>query len=158
MQKLGRIGQRFVLRGEVIKPARRAERLDRRSRRLSDCGPDLPGMVRERQRSQGLSTSRPASATGETHERGASSSARQDCEALRDVPTSEQAHDVPVDRSYRTADSASFSERIGLFVERVRDYKAKVQAVRPTELSQAITSACESQGRDTAVVPADLPV
>jgi L-lactate dehydrogenase complex protein LldG len=78
-------------------------------------------------------------------------------EALRDVPTSEQAHDVPVDRSYRTADSASFSERIGLFVERVRDYKAKVQAVRTTELSQAIASACGARGVTRLVVPADLP-
>ncbi len=65
---------------------------------------------------------------------------------------------MPVDRSYRTADSASFSERIGLFVERVRDYKAKVQAVRPTELSQAITSACGARGVTRLVVPADLPV
>ncbi len=48
-------------------------------------------------------------------------------EALHDVPKSERALDVLVDRSYRTVDSASFSERISLFVERVREYKARVR-------------------------------
>ena len=32
-----------------------------------------------------------------------------------------------VDRSYRTVDSASFSERISLFVERVHEYEARVR-------------------------------
>ena len=52
-------------------------------------------------------------------------------EALHDVPKSERAHDVPVDRSYRTVDSASFAERISLFVERVREYKAVFERSGP---------------------------
>ncbi len=78
-------------------------------------------------------------------------------EALHDVPKSERAHDVPVDRSYRTVDSASFSERISLFVERVREYKARVRPVRPAELAQAIADSCAARGVRRLVVPADLP-
>jgi L-lactate dehydrogenase complex protein LldG len=78
-------------------------------------------------------------------------------EALHDVPKSERALDVLVDRSYRTVDSASFSERISLFVERVREYKARVRTIRPAELSQAISDACAARGAKRLVVPADLP-
>jgi L-lactate dehydrogenase complex protein LldG len=77
--------------------------------------------------------------------------------ALNDVPNSEQVPDVVVDRSYRTVDSTSFLERIRLFVERVREYKAKVRPVRPTELMQAIAEACAARGVKRLVVPADLP-
>ena len=65
--------------------------------------------------------------------------------------------DVRVDRSYRTVDSASFSERICLFVERVREYKANVRPVRPAELLAAIADACAARGVQRLVVPADLP-
>ena len=68
-------------------------------------------------------------------------------EALHDVPKSERALDVLVDRSYRTVDSASFAERINLFVERVREYKARVRTIRPAELSQAISDACAARAR-----------
>jgi L-lactate dehydrogenase complex protein LldG len=78
-------------------------------------------------------------------------------EALHDVPKSERALDVLVDRSYRTVDSASFAERINLFVERVREYKARVRTIRPAELSQAISDACAARGAKRLVVPADLP-
>ncbi len=78
-------------------------------------------------------------------------------EALRDVTESEQVLDVTVERSYRTVDSASFPERISLFVERVREYKARVRPVRPAELAQAIADACAARGVQRLVVPADLP-
>jgi L-lactate dehydrogenase complex protein LldG len=78
-------------------------------------------------------------------------------EALRDVTESGQALDVPVERSYRTIDSASFPERISLFVERVREYKARVRPVQPADLSQAIADACAARGVRRLVVPADLP-
>jgi len=78
-------------------------------------------------------------------------------EALHDVPKSERALDVPVERSYRTVDSAALSERISLFVERVREYKARVRPVRPAELAQAIADACAERGVRRLVVPADLP-
>ncbi len=42
--------------------------------------------------------------------------------ALRDVPRSEQADDVSVERSYRTEDHEPLAERLRLFIERVRDY------------------------------------
>ena len=77
--------------------------------------------------------------------------------ALGDVPKSEQVPDVVVDRSYRTVDSTSFPERISLFVERVREYKAKVRSVRPADLPQAIADACHARGVKRLVVPADLP-
>ncbi len=78
-------------------------------------------------------------------------------EALRDVTESEQVLDVTVERSYRTVDSASFPERKILFVERVREYKARVRPVRPAELAQAIADACAARGVQRLVVPADLP-
>ena len=78
-------------------------------------------------------------------------------EVLRDVPKSEGALDVRVDRSYRTVDSASFEECISLFVERVREYKANVRPVRPAELVAAIADACAARGVQRLVVPADLP-
>ncbi len=78
-------------------------------------------------------------------------------EALRDVPKAEHASDSWVDRSYRTIDSHSFPERISQFVERVREYKARVQIVRPEELSQAIAIACTARSVKRLVVPADLP-
>jgi L-lactate dehydrogenase complex protein LldG len=78
-------------------------------------------------------------------------------EALRDVPPSEQARDIPFDRSYLTVDHASLPERIALFVQRVREYKASVRTVRSSELSEAIAEACKARGVTRLVVPADLP-
>ena len=78
-------------------------------------------------------------------------------DALRDVPAVEQPADVPVDRSYRTIDSDSLPQRIRLFVERVSEYKARIQTVQPDELSQAIADACAARGVQRLVVPADLP-
>ena len=62
-----------------------------------------------------------------------------------------------MDRSYRTVDPASLPDRISLFVERVREYKARVQIVRPADLPQAIADACAARGVKRLVVPADLP-
>ena len=78
-------------------------------------------------------------------------------EALRDVPSSERAGDVAIDRAYRTEDSASRSERIHLFIERVREYKAAVHTIAPGDLPRAIADACRTRGVKRLVVPADLP-
>ena len=144
--------------GRDLQPPGPARRLDRCSGRLSDRQPDLPrvveraatissivnGTVQHERRREDVNDAR-AVVLGKIRE------------ALRDVPKSERPDDVPVDRSYRTVDSASFSERISLFIERVREYKAKVRPVRPTELSQAIADACAARKVKRLVVPADLP-
>ena len=77
--------------------------------------------------------------------------------ALRDVPSSERPDDVIVDRAYLTDDDASAAERLQLFVERVREYKATVQTVTPGNLPRAIADACRAQGVKRLAVPADLP-
>ena len=78
-------------------------------------------------------------------------------EALRDVPSSEKAGDVTIDRTYRMGDSASRTELLHLFVERVSEYKATVHIVAPGNLSQAIADACKTRGVKRLAVPADLP-
>ncbi len=78
-------------------------------------------------------------------------------DALRDVPKAEHTGNALEDRSYRTVDPASFPDRISLFVERVREYKARVQIVRAAELPRAIADACAARGVKRLVVPADLP-
>ncbi|QEH34376.1 Lactate utilization protein C [Aquisphaera giovannonii] len=77
--------------------------------------------------------------------------------ALRDVPAGETPEDVPIDRSYRTADDMPAAGRLELFIERVRDYKAVVRRVNRADLPAAIAEACSSRGIRRLVVPADLP-
>lgn len=77
--------------------------------------------------------------------------------ALLDVPTDERADDFPVFRAYLTVDDMPAAERLELFVERVRDYKAEVTVVAPGELAGAIAAACAARGAKRLVVPSDLP-
>ncbi len=77
--------------------------------------------------------------------------------ALRDVPSAERPEDVEIKRAYRTIDPAPAAQRIDLFIERVREYKATVKKVEPCELPHAIAGACAARGVQRLVVPADLP-
>jgi L-lactate dehydrogenase complex protein LldG len=77
--------------------------------------------------------------------------------ALRDVPASERAEDVPVARDYRQSGAAARAELVEQFADRLVDYKAKVRRVSEAELPEAITAACALRGVQRLVVPADLP-
>ncbi|MFO0892019.1 MAG: lactate utilization protein C [Isosphaeraceae bacterium] len=77
--------------------------------------------------------------------------------ALADVPPVERPDDVPLFRTYGSKDDGPSDERLALFVERVRDYKAVVSIVPQAELPRAIAAACEARGVKKLVVPADLP-
>ncbi len=78
-------------------------------------------------------------------------------EALRDVPPGETPDDVPIARTYRTTDPDSrHDDRIGLFVERVSEYKATVGRVKTSALPAAIAAACGTRGVKRLVVPADI--
>jgi len=77
--------------------------------------------------------------------------------ALKDVPPAEKPDDVVVDRGYRHVDDASDKERLELFIDRVRDYKAKVKVVGPEALQAAIAESCAARNVKRLVVPADLP-
>jgi L-lactate dehydrogenase complex protein LldG len=60
-------------------------------------------------------------------------------------------------REYRAEDDLSREERLDLFVERVRDYKAVVQRISSATLHDAIAQALARRGVHRLVVPADLP-
>jgi L-lactate dehydrogenase complex protein LldG len=77
-------------------------------------------------------------------------------QALGDVPTSETADDVKVDRSYLTTDSDPKS-RVDRFVERVSEYRAKVHRVEANGLGAAIADACARRGVQRLIVPSDVP-
>lgn len=77
--------------------------------------------------------------------------------ALADVPSSETAEDIQVDRSYRTTDPSPRPALIDLFMERVAEYKAGVRKIPGDDLPRAIAEACASRGVKTLVTPADLP-
>jgi L-lactate dehydrogenase complex protein LldG len=76
--------------------------------------------------------------------------------ALADVPAQESPENVEVDRSYLVTDPAPRAEILERFVERVREYKAIVHEVAPSELAGAIADACARRGVKRLVVPADL--
>lgn len=77
--------------------------------------------------------------------------------ALRDVPQHEQPSSVVVERSYRNSLHVSRDELVRQFVERVREYKAKVHIVAADALPQAIADACRARGVQRLLVPADVP-
>nr|WP_303652489.1 LUD domain-containing protein [Paludisphaera mucosa] len=77
--------------------------------------------------------------------------------ALKDVPASERPEDVAVDRSYEHVDHAPERERLERFIERVREYKAKVKVTRVEGLAAAIAASCAARNVSRLVVPADLP-
>lgn len=77
--------------------------------------------------------------------------------ALADVPESERPEDVPLDRSYRSAEDGPREAILEQFVERVAEYKAVVHRVNRDDLPRAIADACVRRGVRKLVVPADLP-
>jgi L-lactate dehydrogenase complex protein LldG len=77
--------------------------------------------------------------------------------ALRDVPSSEQPQDLPVERDYLLQGSSDRAHLIERFTDRLVDYKAKVRHVSNDELPAAIAEACAAHGVKRLVVPADLP-
>lgn len=77
--------------------------------------------------------------------------------ALKDVPPSEKPEDVVVDRGYLHVDDSPEKERLERFIERVREYKAKVKITRPDGLSTAIAESCAARNVARLVAAADLP-
>ena len=77
--------------------------------------------------------------------------------ALRDVPADERPRDVPIAREYRRAGTDARAELVERFIDRLVDYKAKVQRVTEAGLPGAIAAACTARGVRQLVVPADLP-
>lgn len=77
--------------------------------------------------------------------------------ALKDVPPTEKPEDVVIDRGYMHVDDAPDKDRLELFIDRVRDYKAKVKVVRAEGLEAAIAESCATRSVKRLVVPADLP-
>ncbi len=77
--------------------------------------------------------------------------------ALRDVPQGERPGQIVVERRYRMAGATSQEQRIAHFVERVREYKARVRVVVAAELPGVIADACAARGVRRLLAPADLP-
>jgi len=70
--------------------------------------------------------------------------------SLVDRPTAEE-----IPRDYDT--SRPYDDVLGLFAERVADYRATVHQVKPRQLPAAIGAALRHREARTMVVPADLP-
>ena len=77
--------------------------------------------------------------------------------ALTDVPDVAAADDVAVDWAYGQRPEGAADDMIGLFVERVEDYKAVVNWVSADELPTRIANAFTDHGVTSAVVPAGAP-
>lgn len=77
--------------------------------------------------------------------------------ALKDVPKSEKPEDVAIDRGYLHVDESPEKDRLERFIERVREYKAKVKIARTDGLAAAIAESCAARGVARLAVPADLP-
>ncbi len=77
--------------------------------------------------------------------------------ALRDVSADEHPEDVTIAREYRCAGNTTHTELIEQFIERLVDYKAKVQCISEAQLPNAIAATCAARGVRRLVVPADLP-
>lgn len=77
--------------------------------------------------------------------------------ALVDVPTVPAADDVEVDWEYGQRPAGAADDTLGLFVERVEDYRAEVSWVTPTELAARIADALAEHEVTSAVVPSGAP-
>jgi L-lactate dehydrogenase complex protein LldG len=77
--------------------------------------------------------------------------------ALADVPGKERPEDVPVLRDYRRSGVNVPAELVERFVDRLVDYKAKVQQVAAPDLAGAIAAACAARGVRRLVIAPDLP-
>jgi L-lactate dehydrogenase complex protein LldG len=77
--------------------------------------------------------------------------------ALTDVPRAERPADVPVPRSYRRNHLRSGEDSVGLFAERVADYRATVVRATPSRLAASIADALTARGVRRIGLPADHP-
>ncbi len=76
--------------------------------------------------------------------------------ALRDVPRDETSESFPVPRYYRRHREHP-EGHVERFSERVADYKATVEQVRPDEVGAAVDAALRRVGATRVGVPAGLP-
>ncbi|MFT4296841.1 MAG: lactate utilization protein C [Micropruina sp.] len=77
--------------------------------------------------------------------------------ALADVPDVAPADDVVVDWRYGQRPPGASEDTLGLFVERVEDYRAEVSWVTPAELPARIADALSDHGVGSVVLPAGVP-
>jgi L-lactate dehydrogenase complex protein LldG len=63
----------------------------------------------------------------------------------------------PAPRTYRQRDERDRAAILDELVDRLRDYKARVERVSGEALSEAIAAACAASGIQRLVVPTDLP-
>ena len=78
-------------------------------------------------------------------------------EALSDVPAVAAADDVHVDWEYGRRPAGAADDTLGLFVERVEDYRAQVTRVAPADLPARIADALAEHQVTSAVLPAGVP-
>ena len=137
--------------GVIDQPAGSARRLDGRPRRLPGRQPDVPRVVAER--------ATEAARGADRHERGRVRPCSADPHGAGGRPGQRTPEDV-LDRAdyLRTDRPSARAERIDLFIERVREYKATVSKVAAGGTSRKRSpQACSRRGVKKLVVPADLP-
>jgi len=76
--------------------------------------------------------------------------------ALRDVPEDERPEDMVVPREYRREHSGGV-DLVGLFAERVADYKAAVTVVTPEIAATVLAGLLSDAGMGSIVVPVGFP-
>ncbi|MEN8655073.1 LUD domain-containing protein [Streptomyces sp. 21So2-11] len=76
-------------------------------------------------------------------------------EALTDVPATECPDDVPVPREYRHSHTGP--DVVGLFAERVADYRATVTRTPDDGIREAVAARLTARGVRTLVVPDGFP-
>lgn len=64
---------------------------------------------------------------------------------------------APIQRNYLQQAPLSAEERLELFIEIVRDYKAKLHPVTNAQIPQAVWDACQVRGAQRLVVPEGFP-
>ncbi len=77
--------------------------------------------------------------------------------ALADVPQGTPSEDVAVEWEYGLRPAGAADDTLGLFVERVEDYRAEVSWVTPQELAARVADALSDRGVTSAVLPAGVP-
>lgn len=78
--------------------------------------------------------------------------------ALAILSPSSPGEGVTIPSDFRTNGSRSRTEVLGLFAERVSDYRASVVRVSSAELPRALVDALERRSASRLAVPEDLPV
>ena len=77
--------------------------------------------------------------------------------ALADVPAVPAAEDVAIDWEYGQRPAGAADDTLGLFGERVEDYRAEVSWVTPAEVAARIADALGDHEVTSAVVPSGTP-